>query len=335
MSIGTSSAQGTITDNDGLTAAVTALATSVDEGQTAEFAVALTGGTSTPTSWSPTPLAARPPQATTTRPPPTSRSRSAPGSRAGTVSIEILTDRVVENNDETVAVTLTGATTSTGTATVDGDNDTATTAINNTRQKATIIPQPPPGASRTAIASRSASAPPGEWPAYRSTRLYSAGDCYSCANEGDPIKIYLVLADPVDGTPLDLQAGQTVIVDYRTRDITGESTATAGSDYTATDGTLTFARAADGKARASTKRLQTTEDTLNERVEEFEIAFTEATLPDGEKTTPDPVAVTIEDDDPITATLTPSRPVSVNGGAERAVRNLFGEALPAARARSP
>ena len=37
VSIGTSSVQGTITDNDGLVAAVTALATSVDEGSTAEF----------------------------------------------------------------------------------------------------------------------------------------------------------------------------------------------------------------------------------------------------------------------------------------------------------
>ena len=47
VSIGTSSVQGTITDNDGLTAAVTAVDASVDEGETAEFTVALTGGTST------------------------------------------------------------------------------------------------------------------------------------------------------------------------------------------------------------------------------------------------------------------------------------------------
>ena len=47
MSRGTASAPGTITDNDGLTAAVTAVATSVDEGETAEFEVELTGGIST------------------------------------------------------------------------------------------------------------------------------------------------------------------------------------------------------------------------------------------------------------------------------------------------
>ena len=47
VSIGTSSKQGTITDNDGLEAAVTAVADSVDEGETAEFEVALSGGTST------------------------------------------------------------------------------------------------------------------------------------------------------------------------------------------------------------------------------------------------------------------------------------------------
>ena len=47
VSIGTATAKGTITDNDALTAAVTPVETSVDEGKTAEFAVTLTGGTST------------------------------------------------------------------------------------------------------------------------------------------------------------------------------------------------------------------------------------------------------------------------------------------------
>ena len=182
-------------------------------------------------------------------------------------------------------------------------------AINNTT-KATITPQPPPGGSRTAIASRSASASPGEWPAHRSSRLYSAGECYSCVTEGDSISIHLALTNPDDPQDLlDLQAGETVIVGYDTRDVTAEK----GMDYTEASGTLTFTRGTDGKARASTMPLQTTQDTLNEGNEEFDIRFSETRLPDSTTTTPGPVGVTIEDDDPIIATLTP-RTASVREG---------------------
>ena len=307
VSIGTSSAQGTITDNDGLVAAVTALATSVDEGSTAEFEVELTGGTSTAAVIVTYTVGGTASSGEDYTAPTDLTLTIGTGVASGTISIETLTDREVEGNDETVEVTLTGASTSTGTATVDPDNATASTAINNTT-RATITPQPPPGASRIAVASRSASAPPGEWPANRSGRLYNAGHCYSCADEGKPITIYLALTDPEDQMLLDLQSGQTVIVDYHTRDISGAAAAEAGSDYTAKSGTLTFTRGVDGKARAEVP-LQTTPDTQNEGDEEFEIAFSETTLPDHTKTTPPPVLVTIEDgsDDAIRATLRASR----------------------------
>ena len=136
VSIGTSSAQGTITDNDGLTAAVTAAATSVDEGETAEFVVALTGGTSnggrtehrggllyytvggTATSGddytAPTDLTLT----------------IGTGVATGTISIETLTDTVVENNDETLEVTLAGRSTVLVAPAVDANNATGfSTAI--------------------------------------------------------------------------------------------------------------------------------------------------------------------------------------------------------------
>ena len=160
VSIGTSSAPGTITDNDGLTAAVTAAAASVDEGKTAEFEVELTGGTSTAAVIVTYTVGGTATSGEDYTAPTDLTLTIATGVATGTISIETLTDRVVENNDETVEVELTGATTSTGTVTVDDANAAATTAINNTTA-ATIIPQPPPGTSRTAIASRSASAPSG------------------------------------------------------------------------------------------------------------------------------------------------------------------------------
>ena len=112
---------------------------------------------------------------------------------------------------------------------------------------------------------------------------------------------------------LELQAGQTVIVNYQTRDIAGESAAMAGSDYTATSGTLTFTRGAEGKAQADPIPLEITQDTLNEDIEDFEVAFGEATLPDDATTTPGPIPVTIDDDDPIYVRLSAS-PTSVPEG---------------------
>ena len=323
VSIGTSSTQGTITDNDGLTAAVTALATSVDEGETAEFEVELTGGTSTADVLVTYTVGGTATSGDDYTPPTDLTLTIGTGAASGTVSIETRTDREVENNDETLEVTLTGASTTTGTATVDAYNATASTAINNTT-RATITPQPPPGAGRTAIASRSAGAPSGEW---RSSRLYSAGECYSCVPEGDAITIHLALTNPDNVNELlDLQAGETVIVDYFTRQIAGESVAIEGTDYTAASGTVTFMRGTDGKARASTKELQTTQDTLNEGDEEFDIAFRETTLPDNTTTTPGPAGVTIEDgaDDEIRLSLSAIPTSLVEGGTVRARVTLSG-----------
>ena len=305
VSIGTSSAQGIITDNDGLTAAVTAAKPSVNEGETAEFVVALTGGTSNADVLSTAAVLVFYTVGGTAT---SGDDYTAPaaltltigtGVASGTISIETLTDREVEGNDETLEVTLTGASTSTGTATVDADNDTATTAINNTTA-VTINPRPPPGASRTAIASRSNTLSPEEWEMQRSSRLYSAGDCYTCADEGKSVEIYLGLDHP-DGGPVTLAQGLTIEAEYQTAD----RTAHAATDYTMASGTLTFRRDAMGEALASVT-LDTTHDTLNEADEEFDLTFMKVTLPDGKETTPGDVAVTIEDNDPITARVTAS-----------------------------
>ena len=296
VSIGTSSAQGTITDNDDLTAAVTAVETSVDEGETAEFAVALTGGTSTAAvlvTYTVGGTATAGDDYTV----PDLTLTIGTGVASGTIAIKTLIDRVLEDNDETVEVTLTGATTSTGTATVDANNATASTAINNTTT-ATVIVKPPPGAARTAIASRSASAQHDERAAKRSTRLMIAASCYTCADEGESVDIYLGLGHP-DGGTVELESGETVSVAYQTAGGSADA-----SDYAATSGTLVFAPNESGDAVADPIRLQTTEDTLNEADEQFALTFMAATLPDGKTTSPGSVPVTIEDDDPLTVEVT-------------------------------
>ena len=97
--IGTSSAQGTITDNDGLVAAVTAVADSVDEGETAEFAVALTGGTSTAAVLVTYTVGGTATSGDDYTAPTDLTLTIGTGVASGTISIETLTDREVEAND--------------------------------------------------------------------------------------------------------------------------------------------------------------------------------------------------------------------------------------------
>ena len=119
VSIGTSSVQGTITDNDGLTAAVTALATSVDEGKTAEFAVTLTGGTSTAPVLVSYTVGGTATSGDDYTAPTDLTLTIGTGVASGTISIETLTDTVLDGNDETLEVTLGPATSSIGTVSVD------------------------------------------------------------------------------------------------------------------------------------------------------------------------------------------------------------------------
>ena len=116
-------ATGTINDDDPLTAAVTAKAQSVTEGQSAEFEVKITGGTSTAdvvVSYSVGGTA-------------TSADYDDPGdsltitagAASGTITIVTKTDDVVEPS-ETLTVTLTSASTASRTVTVDGTAATTT-----------------------------------------------------------------------------------------------------------------------------------------------------------------------------------------------------------------
>ena len=307
VSIGTSSAQGTITDNDGLTAAVTAVATSVDEGETAEFTVTLIGGISTADV-----LVSYTVGGTAT----SGDDYTAPdltltigtGDASGTISIETLTDTVVaEGNDETIEVTLTGASTATGSTAVDADNATATTAINDTT-KATVTLRPPSG-SRTSTASRSAARV-----AERSARTISADHCYPCPVEGTEIMVEPVLL--IEGTNDEASMGlrATATMTFSTSDGTAKL---AAGDYEAATGSITLTgNGPDIPITVESITLVTLPDELNERDETF-ILTTGAVTIDGNITigeTPFTITIDDHDDDKITATIRPSKPVSVIEG---------------------
>ena len=339
VDMGTSSAQGTITDNDGLTAAITAVETSVDEGNTAEFTVALTGGTSTAdvlVTYTVGGSATSGDDYTA----PDSTLTIGSGLPTGTIAIETLTDIVAEGNDETLEVTLTGATTSTRTVTIDADKTTATTTINNTTT-VTVSLRPPKdttqsSASRTALVTRSVTEQQTERTATEPTpRSYSSAKCLIggevlCPTEGEPVTIpvYLVTTN---------ESGDTVSVTVEGNDMvkmpyeTSSGTADADNDYTSKSDTLTFTSTSDHSplpcesgATCLSLTLETLEDRLNEAREVFTVTLLAAELPDDKTTGVVPIQVPILDDDPIIARVSASPETVTEGESVRFTVTLSG-----------
>ena len=326
VSKGTSSVQGTITDNDGLVAAVTALATSVDEGSTAEFEVELTGGTSTAAVIVTYTVGGTASGDDYTAPTDLTLT-IATGVATGTISIETLTDTVVERDDETLEITLTGAATSTRTVAIDADKTTVTTTINNTTTASPSLRPPKDAtsstASRTALATRSAAVQQTEWTVTASTRANSSpcliGEEVPCPMEGNPVTIpvYLVTTNEKGETvSATLQDTDMVKMPY----VTSNDTADAGDDYTSKSGTLTFTSTSDQSpspcetgALCLPLTLETIDDNLNEDREAFTLTLEEAELPDTTKTNEAPYAVPILDNDPITASVKASTASVIEG----------------------
>ena len=120
----------------------------------------------------------------------------------------------------------------------------------------------------------------------------------STVDEGDTTTAYTVSLSPSGVTPT-----ADLTVSYATAD----GTATAGSDYTAKSGTLTFTRTAAG---SQTLTVQTTEDILAENSETFTVSISG---PSGGGATPslgtDSVTTSIRDNDALI--LSPSGPIDI------------------------
>ena len=118
VSLVKATATGTIKDDDLITASVTAVAGIVTEGMEAQFTVALTGATSTSDVVVSYALGGTAMAGDDYTAPATPATLIRAGADTGTISIRTLTDGVLDPG-ETLVVTLDGASTTAGTATVD------------------------------------------------------------------------------------------------------------------------------------------------------------------------------------------------------------------------
>ena len=260
-------ATGTINDDDPLTAEVTAKAQSVTEGQSAEFEVKITGGTSTADV-----VVLYSIDGTATSAdyddPGDSLTITA-GAASGTITIATKEDEVVEPS-ETLTVTLTSASTASRTVTVDG---TAATT--------TIVEQGSVTVSIKAVIVEDD----------ESTQDVDEYEDKSIADEGASAEFAVELSGAVSSA---------VQVSYETENGTAESG--TGKDYTAkTATTLTFNPSA---ALRQTFTVATHDDALNEATETFTVKLTAPNLPAGVALGQATATGRITDGDPLTARVT-------------------------------
>ena len=237
-------ATATINDDDPVTAAVTAKAQTVTEGQSAEFEVKITGGTSTADVVVLYSIGGTATSADYNDPGGSLTITS--GAATGTITIATKTDDVVEPG-ETLKVTLTSASTASRTVTVD-DNTAATTTI---LEKGSVT------VSIKAVIVEDD----------QSTQDVNEYRDKSIAEEGESAEFAVEMSGAVSSA---------VQVTYETENGTAESG--SAKDYTAASGTLTYN---PGASLRQTLTVNTSDDTLNESTETFSVKLTASTLPAG------------------------------------------------------
>ena len=268
VSLGTSSATGTIEDDDALTAALGTHTASVAEGSEATFEVDVSGGTSTAdvvvnyaVDTSSTATAGDDYTA------PSGKLTITAGESSATITIGTETD-VVLDPGETVVVKLTSATTDTRTVTVDA----------TAKKTATILEQDTVTVSVGAVLVVDDP----------QTQNVDETDDKSSVEEGETASFVVTLSGEVSGT---------VSVTYTTANGTAESG--TGKDYTTASGTLEFTSGQTSK----TIEVTTLEDLLNEADETYTLTLTGVTGVTGVSLGTASATGTIEDDDALTAAL--------------------------------
>ena len=198
---------------------------------------------------------------------------------SGTITIETLTDAVLDPG-ETVVVKLTSATTDTRTVTVD-----ATATKTTTIQEEDMV-----SVSVAAVLVEDDDQTPEDESEDRSR-----------VEEGETASFVVTLDGEVSGT---------VSVPYATANVTAE--AGSGKDYTAASGTLEFTAGQTSK----TIEVTTLEDGLNEAAETYTLTLTSVSGPAGVKLGTASATGTIEDDDPISAALGTTYTTTVAEGGD-------------------
>ena len=268
VSLGTSSATGTIEDDDELTAALGTHTENVAEGSEATFEVDLSGGTSTAdveviyavdsdtTATSGDDYTA-----------PSGKLTIAAGQSSGTITIGTNTDQV-HDPGETVVLKLTSATTATRTVTVDATAKKTTTIGEEGMETVSVGPVLVEDDDQTPNVDET--------------------DDKSSVEEGETASFVVTLSGEVSGT---------VSVPYTTANGTAESG--TGKDYTTASGTLQFTAGDLSK----TIEVTTLEDVLNEASETYTLTLTAVTGVSGVSLGTASATGTIEDDDALTAAL--------------------------------
>ena len=269
VSLGTSSATGTIEDDDPVSAALGTHTANVAEGDDATYEVDLSGGTSTApvvvnyavdtssTAASGTDYTA-----------PSGKLTITAGESSGTITIATLDNDGVLDPGETLVVKLMSASTDTRTVTVDDTAQVTTTILEEdmvTVSVAAVMVADDP-----------------------LTQDVNEADDKSKVEEGETASFVVSLTGAVSGV---------VQVPYTTANVTAESG--SDKDYTAASGTLEFSAGDTSK----TIEVTTLEDSLNEADETFTVSLTAVTGPAGVSLGTSSATGTIEDDDPVSAAL--------------------------------
>ena len=280
VSLGTSSATGTIEDDDPVSAALGTHTADVAEGDDATYEVELSGGTSTaPVVVNYAVDTSSTATTGTDYTAPSGKLTIAAEDTSGTITIATLDTDGVLDPGETLVVKLTSATTATRTVTV-VDTDTKTTTIADTGTVQVSLK-----AGTTEVKESKGTS---DLQDRQSVKSEEDDQAATSVEEGETAMFIVELSG--------LVASQ-VTVTYTTANVTAESG--SDKDYTAASGTLEF-QAGD---TSKTIEVTTLEDSLNEADETFTLTLTAVTGPAGVSLGTSSATGTIEDDDPISAEL--------------------------------
>ena len=280
VSLGTSSATGTIEDDDPIGAALGTHTADVAEGDDATYEVELSGGTSTaPVVVNYAVDTSSTATTGTDYTAPSGKLTIAAEDTSGTITIATLDTDGVLDPGETLVVKLTSATTATRTVTV-VDTDTKTTTIADTGTVQVSLK-----AGTTEVKESKGTS---DLQDRQSVKSEEDDQAATSVEEGETAMFIVELSG--------LVASQ-VTVTYTTANVTAESG--SDKDYTAASGTLEF-QAGD---TSKTIEVTTLEDSLNEADETFTLTLTAVTGPAGVSLGTSSATGTIEDDDPVSAAL--------------------------------
>ncbi len=307
VSLGTSSATGTITDTDALHVSVAPEETTVDEGEIAKFIVTLSDSTRAADVVVTYEIDDTNSTATADddyEAPSSTTLTIVSGSSSGTIEIQTKTDIALEE-PETLIVTLQSA------SSIGGPVTFSTTPATITIANATTFgigvkrdSEEPVGNSASVQVSSTLrrSATTVETRGAANVDLVENSDTcnFPCMIEGtaegtqDSERLTFFLQTNTNPPePVQIEEGHSVVVSY----VTSDGSATADVDYKALSGTLTYT----STAMEHSLTLETKPDALHEGDETFTFTMHTASLPDMQETVGFRADIRIQDDDTLVA----------------------------------